>query len=72
MHPLYYDIFEQINNKEEEKINIADYTTMVIKQALLGAQDNPLRMVTNSRPYETRVDPNKPTHSQDHESERQD
>lgn len=45
---------------------------MVIKQALLGAQDNPLRMVTNPKPYETRVDPNKPTPSQDHESERQD
>lgn len=63
MHPLYYDIFEQINNKEAEKINIADYTTMVIKQALLGAQDNPLRLMTTSRPYETRVDPSRPPKS---------
>lgn len=57
MHPLYYDIFEQINNKEEEQINIADYTTLIIKQALLGAQDNPLRMVVTKKPFETRVDP---------------
>ena len=31
MHPLYYDIFEQLNSKEKERINLADYTTKVIK-----------------------------------------
>ena len=47
MHPLYYDIFDTINKKEEEKINIAEYTTKVIKQSLLGASDNPLRSMSN-------------------------
>ena len=56
-HPLYYDIFEPINQKEEEKINVNDYTTKVIKQSLLGAQENPLRMMSVTKPFETKVDP---------------
>lgn len=61
-HPLYYDIFDQINNKESEKININDYTTMIIKQSLLGAQDNPLRVFTTSqaKQHETRAQPPRP------------
>ena len=49
MHPLYYDIFDTINKKEEEKINIAEYTTKVIKQSLLGASDNPLRSMSKDK-----------------------
>jgi hypothetical protein len=71
-HPLYYDIFDQINNKEEDKINVNDYTTMVIKQSLLEAQDNPLRMMTNPKPYETRANPYKPENTEDKYSDRQD
>ena len=33
---------------------------MIIKQSLLGAQDNPLRMITNSRQHETRAEPMRP------------
>ena len=67
-HPLYYDIFDQINNKEEDKININDYTTRVIKESLLGAQDTPLRMISHAKPYETRVSPRKPEQSDDPQS----
>ena len=64
-HPLYYDIFDQVNNKESEKINLNDYTTMIIKQTLLGAQDNPLRMLSNSRHHETRAEPMRPQNNDD-------
>lgn len=45
---------------------------MVIKKSLLGAQDNPLRMLTQSRPYETQIEPNKPALTDEQSSERQD
>ena len=57
MHPLYYDIFEQLNSKEKERINLADHTTKVIKQSLLGAQDSPLRAMTVTKNAETKADP---------------
>ncbi len=34
-----------------------DYTTKVIRQSLLGAQENPLRMMSVTKPFETKVDP---------------
>jgi hypothetical protein len=57
IHPLYYDIFEEIDKKEKEKINLADYTTKVIKESLLGAQDNPLRTMSIVKNADTRADP---------------
>lgn len=32
---------------------------MVIKQSLLGAQDNPLRMLTQTKHFETQIEPNR-------------
>lgn len=57
MHPLYYDIFTEVDRKEKEKINLADYTTNVIKQSLLGAQENPLKKMSFTKREE-----NKPPH----------
>lgn len=45
---------------------------MVIKQSLLGAQDNPLRMLTQSKPFETQVEPRNPVLTDEQSSERQD
>lgn len=54
---MYYDIFDEINKKEKEKINLADYTTKVIKESLLGAQENPLRTMSIAKNADTRADP---------------
>lgn len=54
---MYYDIFVEINKKEKEKINLADYTTKVIKESLLGAQENPLRTMSITKNADTKADP---------------
>lgn len=47
MYPLHYDIFDEIVDKEKEKINVAEYTTNAIKKSLLvAANDSPLKQMS--------------------------
>lgn len=55
---MYYDIFEQVDKKEKERINLAEYTTNVIKKSLLGAQESPLKKMSfTKKQNETRPNP---------------
>lgn len=47
MYPLHYDIFEEVVDKQKQKINIAEYTTNAIKKSLLvAANDSPLKQMS--------------------------